>query len=76
MAGGCLGWLFRLLVEAVAIRVVQEVAKRLTGDRLRSLLAAMLDRIGLPGQDARLMFRPGTDAAGRWWSASGKIRRE
>ncbi len=47
MAGGCLGWLFRLLVEAVAIRVVQEVAKRLTGDRLRSLLAAMLDRIGL-----------------------------
>ncbi len=47
MAGGCLGWLFTLLVDALTVCVGQAVVKRLTGDRLRNLLAAMFARIGI-----------------------------
>src|SRR5689334_10359795 len=45
VAGGCTSWLVTLLVEALAVRIGQEVVKRLTGGPLRNLLAAWLARI-------------------------------
>ena len=44
---GCLGIFFRLLAEALAVRVAQEIVKRLTGGFLRKLLAALLALIGI-----------------------------
>jgi len=44
---GCLGLFFRIVAEALAVRIAQEIVKRLTGDRLRRLLAAILALFGI-----------------------------
>jgi hypothetical protein len=45
--GGCLGIFFRILAEAVAVRVAYRVVSWLTGDRLRQLVAAILAIFGI-----------------------------
>ena len=44
---GCLGLFFRLVAEAVAVRIGQEIVKWLTGGHLQSLLGTILAKVGI-----------------------------
>ncbi len=44
---GCLSLFMRLVAEAIAVRVAQEIVKWLTGGHLQNLLATFLAKVGL-----------------------------
>lgn len=47
VVAGCLSLFMRLVAEAIAVRVAQEIVKWLTGGHLQNLLATFLAKVGL-----------------------------
>ncbi len=52
--GGCLTVIIQVILRSVLARIVEEIVKRITGDKLIAILAAILALFGIrikrPGQ--------------------------